>query len=449
MTEASHGLRGAQRYSEQSLAAVSRKRAIRPLDVRAMVYWGGNFSAGCNGLTARIDRKKTVEADTYRAWLQNIAGMLRNAFSRPLIQAVTAVLFLFLVTVAGLRIHASLSVALCLYIALIVALSFSGNAAVAIFASLAALLCLDYYFAPPVFTVSITDPFDVLSVMLFLGIGLSITTLVTRIKRRTLQLQAANAKLQEQIAARKRTEGVLQQAQEFARANRVMLMGEMTASIAHEINQPLTGIISNAGTSLRYLTASHPDLDAAKQYLDLIVRDGRRAADVINRVRGLARRAPPTKTTVDLNDAVAEVISLAQVQLDRHRTRLRLELLGDLPWIPADRVQLQQIVLNLIINAAEAMNEMKDREPTIVIASGLTGTEQVFVEVRDCGPGLKVDDEDRIFSSFYTTKPNGMGMGLSISRLIAEGHGGELRAFPNVPSGAVFRLTLPLKDTDI
>ena len=397
-------------------------------------------------MATSIEREEAVAASTYGAWLHNIAVALASAFSRPFVQVIAAALFLSLVTLADLRIHASLSIALCLYIALIVALSFWGNAAVSIVAALVAVLCLDYYFTPPVFSVSITDPFDVLSVILFLGIGLSITTLVTRIKRRTMQLQAANANLQEQIAARKRTEGVLQQAQEFARANRVMLMGEMTASIAHEINQPLTGIISNAGTSLRYLTASHPDLNAAKEYLDLIVRDGRRAADVISRVRELARRAPPTKTLVDLNDAVAEVITLAQGQLDRHRTRLRLKLSGNLPRIPADRVQLQQVVLNLIINAAEAMNEMKDREPEIAIVSGLIDSDRAFVEVRDRGPGLKPDDADRVFSSFYTTKPQGMGMGLSISRLIAEGHGGELRAFANIPSGAVFRLTLPVKD---
>ena len=262
------------------------------------------------------------------------------------------------------------------------------------------------------------------------------------------QVKALNASLQEQVAARKRTEMTLQRAQEFARVNRIMMMGEMTASIAHEVNQPLTGIVSNAGTSLRYLTASEPQLDAAREHLELVVRDGRRAADIVTRVRNLAQRAPLTKSPVDLNETIAEVLTLAQEELNRRSTRVSLELADDLPPIPGIRVRLQQVMLNLILNAVEAMHDLEDREPAIVVATGLDGVDFEFVEVRDCGPGLTPEAALRLFEPFYTTKAEGMGMGLAISRLIVEGHGGELRVFTNVPQGAVFRMTLPIKDLD-
>jgi signal transduction histidine kinase len=208
----------------------------------------------------------------------------------------------------------------------------------------------------------------------------------------------------------------------------------------------LTGIASNAGTSLRYLAAS--DQDAARQYLELIVRDVRRAAEIVGKVRGLARGAPLKTRLMDLNDAIVDAIALVQGQLDSHGTRLRLELSGELPQIPGDRIQLQQVLLNLIVNAMEAMDDVKDREPTIVVASGRADADHVFVEVRDCGPGLDPEDRARLFNPFYTTKPEGMGMGLSISRLIIEGHRGDLRALPNVPHGAVFRITLPRNEVE-
>jgi C4-dicarboxylate-specific signal transduction histidine kinase len=254
--------------------------------------------------------------------------------------------------------------------------------------------------------------------------------------------------LEQQIAEHKQTQEFLQQTQELARVNRVMLMGEMTASIAHEVNQPLTGIISNAGTGLRYLAAEIPDVEEARRYLELIVRDGKRAAEVIGRIRALVRRVPERRNHLDLNESVLEVIALTQNELQRNPVDLQTNLASGLPLVPADRVQLQQVILNLIVNALDAMNEAGDRPRTLVVNSGTSDASELFVEVRDTRPGLDAANLDRLFRSFYTTKPEGMGMGLSISRLIVESHGGRLWATKNEPHGAVFRFTLPVQGVD-
>ena len=249
------------------------------------------------------------------------------------------------------------------------------------------------------------------------------------------------------ITERKRTQEFLQQAQaDLARVNRVMAVGEMAASIAHEVNQPLTGIVAHAGTGLRWLAASPPDLEEARHALEFILRDGQRAAGIIVRIRALVEKVPPRRERLDINAAILEVIALSNPELQRNQVELRNRLASGLRPVPADRIQLQQVILNLIVNASEAMSEAGNFPRELVVASGASGANEVFIEVRDSGPGFGVADPLRIFDSFYTTKSEGMGMGLSISRSIVEAHGGRLWASPNQPHGAVFRFTLPVED---
>jgi PAS domain S-box-containing protein len=233
---------------------------------------------------------------------------------------------------------------------------------------------------------------------------------------------------------------------ELVHANRVATMGQLSASIAHEINQPIAAVIANANAGLRWLGARRPDLDEVRQALSRIVRDGNRAGEVIGRVRALVKKVPPRRDRLDVNEAIREVIPLIQAELQRNRVGLQTGLAVDLPLVPGDRVQLQQVIVNLIVNAVEAMTGVCDGPRELTIASGAAAFNAVFVEVQDTGPGLDPADLDRLFQSFYTTKADGMGMGLAISRSIIEAHGGRLSVTANQPHGAVFRLTLPVEE---
>ncbi len=248
------------------------------------------------------------------------------------------------------------------------------------------------------------------------------------------------------ITENKQTQESLEQAQaNLARVNRVMLVGEMTSSIAHEVNQPIAAAVTNAGACLRWLAAQPPEMEKARQALERIVRDGSRAAEVIGRVRALVKKVPPRTNLFDINGAILEVVAMTQSELQKLPVELRTHLSSDVPLVTADRVQLQQVILNLIVNAIDAMSGVGDRPRELVVSSGLSDPDDVFVEVRDSGPGLDPGNLNRLFDSFYTTKPDGMGMGLSISRSIVEAHDGRLWATPNEPHGAVFRFTLPVK----
>ncbi len=248
------------------------------------------------------------------------------------------------------------------------------------------------------------------------------------------------------ITDRKRAEAALQQAEaDLARLNRVMMLGEMTASIAHEINQPIAAVITNANAGLRWLDAPQPEMNEVRQALGRIVRDGTRAGEVIGRIREHVKKTPPRRELLDINQAIREVVALTQTEMQRNRVGLQSRLARALPPVSADRVQLQQVMINLIINAIEAMaGAGEPRE--LAIVSGMNDADSIVVEVQDTGPGLDPEKLDRLFQSFYTTKPDGIGMGLAISRSIAEAHGGRLSAAPNHPRGAVFRLSLPVEE---
>jgi PAS domain S-box-containing protein len=233
---------------------------------------------------------------------------------------------------------------------------------------------------------------------------------------------------------------------ELAHTTRVLTMGELTASIAHEVNQPLGAMVTSAGACERWLAAEPPQMEKARRALERIVNDGRRAGEVIKRIRALMKRQAPRKDWLDINETVLEVVALAQYQLSRGEILLETRLADGLPRVQADRVQFQQVLLNLVVNAIEAMSGIGQRRRELTIVSGLDGPDAVSIEVRDSGTGLDPERATDLFEPFYTTKVEGIGIGLSISRSIVEAHGGHLSAAANVPHGAVFRFSVPLQE---
>jgi len=228
----------------------------------------------------------------------------------------------------------------------------------------------------------------------------------------------------------------------------VTTLGELTASIAHEVNQPLAAVVANAQACLRWLDREIPDLDAARRSVEWIVNDGNRASEVIRRVRALANKTDIEKAPLDIDDLVKEVSALVQRELISHRVSLRLELAPTLPMILGDRVQLQQVMINLVMNGIEAMQSVTDRPRQLAIRSGQDETHEVLVSVTDCGVGISAENADRLFNAFFTTKSGGMGMGLSICRSIVEAHGGRLSASGNEGPGATFQFVLPVHQED-
>src|SRR6267143_4209700 len=245
------------------------------------------------------------------------------------------------------------------------------------------------------------------------------------------------------ISASKRAEEALRQAQaDLARVNRVTTMGELTASLAHELNQPIAAAVTNANTCLRWLTRDHPDLEEARAAAMRIVKDGTRAADIISRIRLLFKKGTSPRELVDINEVIREMVVLLRSEAARYNISVRTELAADLPQAMGDRVLLQQVMMNLMVNSIDAMKDV-DGPRELAVKSQRAENEQVLVSVSDTGVGLPVQLADQIFKAFFTTKVQGTGMGLSISRSIVESHGGRLRATENSPRGASFYFTLP------
>jgi len=231
---------------------------------------------------------------------------------------------------------------------------------------------------------------------------------------------------------------------ELAHVMRVTTLDELAASIAHEVNQPLAAVVANAEACLRWLDRGTPDLGAARRSVEWIIDDGNRAGEVIRRVRALANKTDIEKAPLDINDVVSEVIALVRRELISHRVSVRTEFAPALSMVLGDRVQLQQVIINLVMNGIEAMQSITDRPRELMIRSSQDETHQVLVSVTDSGVGISAENADRVFNAFFTTKSSGMGMGLSICRSIMEAHGGRLWATVNVPRGATFQFTLPV-----
>jgi len=247
------------------------------------------------------------------------------------------------------------------------------------------------------------------------------------------------------IEERRRAEEALRQSQaDLARVNRMTTLGELTASLAHEVNQPIAAAVTNANTCLRWLTRDHPDVEEARAAAARIVKDGTRAAEIIKRIRLLFKKSTPQRESVDTNEVIREMIVLLRGEATGYSISVRTELAEDLPQVMGDRVQLQQVLMNLMMNGIDAMKDVYGtRELTIKSQRG--GNEELLVSVSDTGAGLPSQQADQIFKAFFTTKVQGTGMGLSISRSIVESHGGRLWAAENSPRGASFYFTLPTK----
>jgi signal transduction histidine kinase len=261
-------------------------------------------------------------------------------------------------------------------------------------------------------------------------------------------LRRANADLQREMGERQRAEEALHHAQaELAHVTRVATLGELTASIAHEINQPLGAVVNNASACVRWLAAQN--LEEARQSAALVIADGHRAAEIIRRIRDLAKKAPLQKEWLDLNATIRDVIALARSEVHRNGVVVETHLAGDVPLILGDRVQLQQVLLNLLMNAIEAVSGLGAEPRALWVSSERVAATEVVVAVRDSGPGFDPQHLDRLFDAFYTTKPHGLGLGLAISRRIIEAHGGRLWATANAPHGAVLQFTLPIGSEEV
>jgi two-component system, LuxR family, sensor kinase FixL len=245
------------------------------------------------------------------------------------------------------------------------------------------------------------------------------------------------------ITEGKRSQEALERAQtELAHINRVMTLGELTASIAHEVNQPLTGIVTSSAACIRLLNHGSLDLTEHREALQSIINDAMRASEVVQRIRALSKKTDPQKAALDVSDIISDAIRLLRRELSDHHASVHLELTPTAPQVIGDRIQLQQVIINLVMNGLEAMADVIERPRRIVIRSSQTDPDRVLVEIQDAGRGVEPQNLDRLFDAFFSTKPNGMGMGLSICRSIVQAHGGKIWASSNPDEGTTFRLTL-------
>jgi C4-dicarboxylate-specific signal transduction histidine kinase len=336
-----------------------------------------------------------------------------------------------------------------------------------VLAALLSVLMLDYYFIPPLYALGLTVE-EGPDMIVFVATALLISwlsgeqkqakeslrqardELETKVQERTAELKRANQRLQAEIADRESAEeGLIRAQAENARIARITTMGELVASIAHELNQPLGSIVTSGDACLRWLTADPPNLDEVRQVVQAIIRDGTRASDVLVRIRGLLRRGERRREPSDINHIIREVIALSDGELRRNGASVRTEMSANLPPVVVDRVLLQQVILNLMMNAVEAMRAGGDRMQTLGIRTEEQPSGNIVVLVKDSGVGLDPKHSSRIFEAFYTTKVEGIGMGLTISRSIIEAHGGRLWAVANDGPGSTFCFRIPIQEGGI
>jgi C4-dicarboxylate-specific signal transduction histidine kinase len=294
--------------------------------------------------------------------------------------------------------------------------------------SVLAALAFDFFFVPPVPAFGAAKTEDWVALFSFWATSLIASRLSATVKRRTAEAISA--------------EQALRQAQaDLAHVNRMTTMGELTASVAHEVNQPIAAAVTDANTCLRWLNREHPDFEEARDAASRTIKDATRAVEIINRIRQLFKKSVAQRELVDVNELIREMVVLLRAEAARHSIAIHTDLATDLPQIVADRVQLQQVFMNLMVNAVDAMKS-GNRVRELAIKSQPAESEKVMVSVSDTGIGLPAQ-ADQIFNAFFTTKPQGTGMGLRISRSIVESHGGRLWAADNSPNGATFNITLP------
>jgi C4-dicarboxylate-specific signal transduction histidine kinase len=345
-----------------------------------------------------------------------------------------------------------------LFLCAVILSAWFGGVGPGLVATVLSALAFTYYFLPPIHSLG-PKPDEIPRLVIFMVSALFVGSLSAAQRRATeslrrarddlrvtvQELQNANEALQAESRERKSAEEARREARaELARVSRVTTMGELTASLAHEVNQPIAAALTNANTCLRWLTRDHPDLEEAREAASRIVQDATRAAGIISRVRLLFKKSTPQWDLVDVNEAIREMIALLHGEAARYNITVRMELAADLPWTTGDRVQLQQVLMNLVANSIDAMKEV-DGARELAVKSQRTEKEEVLVSVTDTGIGLPPQQADQIFNAFFTTKPHGTGMGLRISRSIVESHGGQLWATDNSPRGTSFWFSLPAK----
>src|ERR1700736_546795 len=351
-----------------------------------------------------------------------------------------------------------------LYFCSVMLSSWYGGLGPGVFAALLSVVALDYYFIPPLYALGISLE-EAPDMIVFVATALFISwlsgdekrakeslrqardVLDAKVQERTAELKRANEQLQSEIAEREAAEERLIRAQaDIGRIARITTMGELAASIAHELNQPLGSIVTRGDACLRWLAAKPPNLGEVLQAVEAIIRDGTRASGVLVRIRGLLRRGEGLRERSDINDVIREVIALSDGELRRNGVSLRTEMPGDLPPVVVDRILLQQVILNLIMNAMEAMRAVSDRVRVLRIRTEEQPSGSIVVVVQDSGAGVDPKHSSRMFEAFYTTKAQGIGMGLTISRSIIEAHGGQLWAVANDGPGSTFCFTLPIDE---
>ncbi|MGO8791773.1 MAG: sensor histidine kinase [Terriglobia bacterium] len=321
-----------------------------------------------------------------------------------------------------------------------------------------------YYFIPPIRSFRV-KPRDVPFFLTFVACQIIVNWLISwrreteeslrrardeleaRVEQRTAELKKANEALLNQMAEQRRTEEALQIARaELARVARITTIGELTASIAHEVNQPLAAVVANADACVAWLSRQDPNLVEARAAAERTTQGATRACEVIVRIRSLINKRAPEKARVQINEIIQETAALAESQASRNGVSIEVELSPNLPLVLGDSIQLQQVILNLLMNGIEAMTGVSDRPRRLLIRSQLQGAGQIHVSVQDSGIGLSAEVMARLFEPFFTTRSKGIGMGLPISRSIVEAHGGKLWAEPSGSYGSTFQFTLPSGD---
>ena len=337
---------------------------------------------------------------------------------------------LALLTLVCFRFQVNSTTVALLYLIVIGLVSLQGNFVPSAIVSIIAYVCLDAFFTAPLFALGMNQILDIVAPITYVTSAFVITRLISNLRKSNEE--------------RKRAEETLRKSQaELAHVTRVMTMGELAASIAHEINQPLAAVVNNASACLRWLANDSPDLDEVREAAQSIVRDGNRASEVIKQIRAILKKSDTEKRPVDINQVIRDVVALVRDETMRNKVTLRMDLTEGLSQVRGDRVQLQQVILNLLINGIEAMAALTNRPREILIRSHQRESGGLLITVHDTGVGIESKDLDTIFDAFYTTKPYGLGMGLAISRSIIEGHGGQLSAVSSDGLGTTFEVTLP------
>jgi C4-dicarboxylate-specific signal transduction histidine kinase len=387
-----------------------------------------------------------------------------SAPSAPIVYSYAlAIVFVSFALLTSLALQHSLGNPFWLFFSVAVILStWFGRWGAGWFAVVCSGLCVVYFFTPPLRSFAM-NPSDLPYFLTFIGCEIGVTQLVSwrkqaedslrqahdelevRVAERTADLSNAHNAILQQMAEQKRMEENLQVTRtELARVARITTIGELTASIAHEVNQPLAAVAANADACVAWLSREHPDLVEARAAAERAAQGATKAAEVIARIRSLITKATPESSSVQMNQVVEQTVALAAAQAYRNSVTIGLELSPDLPHVLGDSIQLQQVVVNLVMNGIDAIICCTtDRPRTLVIRSKPQSGGQILVSVQDSGIGVSPDVMKRLFEPFFTTRSNGMGMGLSISRSIIEAHGGSLWAESDGSTGSIFYFTLP------